>query len=225
MLDSAQPILDAMQAEAERAPFPIDAEIYERAGRNPTTPIAFAGSPKANVCSFGRDLGRDEVRLAQPQVGAAGRQVRLGVLEAAGIAPDHADKYLEAALEHVFLSNTVPYKPPGNKAYPDRVKERFRPYVAQLLACYWTGDRVITLGTEAFQWFASYGEPGAADAFWRREDRYEADFPCVLRAAGPDGAAVERVVTICPLPHPSPLNQRWVGLFPGLLKRRLQGDV
>lgn len=224
-MNSARPILDAMQAEAERAPFPIDEEVYERAKRSPTVPIAFAGNPQARVCSFGRDLGRDEVRLAQPQVGAAGRQVRLGVLEAAGIAPDAGGKNLETALEHVFLSNTVPYKPPGNKAYPDRVKERFRPFVAQLLACYWTGDRVITLGTEAFQWFAPYGEPGAADEFWRREDRYEADFPCVLRATGPDGAAVERAVVICPLPHPSPLNQRWVEAFPGLLRQRLEGRV
>lgn len=223
MLESPQPILDAIQVEAERAPFPIDIEVYERAGRNPMTPIAFAGSPKARICSFGRDLGRDEVRLAQPQVGAAGRQVRLGVLEAAGIAVEGAGKYLEAALEHVFLSNTVPYKPPGNKAYPDRVKERFRPYVAQLLACYWTGDRVITLGTEAFQWFGPYGEPGAAEAFWQREDRYEAEFPCVLRATAPDGSSVERPLIICPLPHPSPLNQRWVALFPGLLQRRLEG--
>ncbi len=220
-----QPILDAMRREAERAPFPLDGEVYERFGRSPVVPIAFAGNPQAGVCSFGRDLGRDEVRLGQPQVGAAGRQVRLGVLEAAGIAPESAGSHLEAALEHVFLSNTVPYKPPGNKAYPDRVKERFRPYVARLLACFWTGDRVITLGTEAFQWFAPYGEPGAAEAFWRRDDRYEAEFPCRLRAETPEGSPVERPLTVCPLPHPSPLNQRWFQQFPELLRRRLEGGL
>ena len=82
-----------------------------------------------------------------------------------------------------LLTNTVPYKPPGNKAYAEcgqgAVPARSSP------SCWRStggGDRVLTLGTEAFQWFAPYAEPGAADAFWAREDRYEADLPCVLTA-------------------------------------------
>ena len=81
----------------------------------------------------------------------------------------------------VLLTNTVPFKPPGNKAYSSAVKERFRPFLAELLVQHWQGDRVITLGTEAFQWFAPYEtEPGAFDAFWKREDRYEAEIPCTI---------------------------------------------
>ncbi len=69
-------------------------------------------------------------------------------------------------LEAVLLTNTVPYKPPGNKAYPAAVKERFRPFLAELLGRYWTGHHVITLGTEAFQWFTPYGDPAMFAAFW-----------------------------------------------------------
>jgi len=216
-----QTLLNEIEAEARREEFPVDREVYERAGRDPMVPIAYAGSFEARICSFGRDPGRDEVRHAQPQIGAAGRLVRSGVLEAAGKAPPADDRYLEAALQYVFLANTVPYKPVGNKAYPDRIKERFRACTTRLLLCHWRGDVVITLGTEAFNWFAPYGEPGAAAAFWKREDKYEAEFSCLLRAEC-DGTSAEKPLTICPLPHPSPLNQRWVALFPDLLAQRLK---
>jgi len=216
-----QTLLDEIEAEARREEFPVDREVYEKAGRDPMVPIAYAGSFDARICSFGRDPGRDEVRHAQPQIGAAGRLVRTGVLEAAGETPPPGDRYLEAALRHVFLANTVPYKPVGNKAYPDRIKERFRSSTARLLLCHWRGNVVITLGTEAFNWFAPYGESGSAAAFWKREDKYEAEFPCILRAEC-DGKPAEKSLTICPLPHPSPLNQRWVALFPDLLACRLK---
>jgi uracil-DNA glycosylase len=216
-----QSLLAEIEAEARRAEFPVDREVYEKAGRDPMVPIAYAGSFDARICSFGRDPGRDEVRHAQPQIGAAGRLVRSGVLDAVGETAPSGDRYLEAALRHVFLANTVPYKPVGNKAYPDRVKERFRPGTARLLGCYWRGDVVITLGTEAFNWFAPYCEPGAAAEFWKRDDKYEAELPCVLRADC-DGKPIEKPLTLCPLPHPSPLNQRWVALFPDLLACRLK---
>ena len=32
---------------------------------------------------------------------------------------------------------------------------------------------------------------------------------------------MQKPLTIAPLPHPSPLNQRWYPLFPGLLAARL----
>ena len=89
------------------------------------------------------------------------------------------------------------------------------------LACHWQGDAVLTLGTEAFDWFAPYMDRGGAATFWKREDRYEAELPCVLTAQC-DGENVTRPLTICPLPHPSPLNQRWLPLFPGLLRKRLE---
>lgn len=214
-------LVESVQQEAERADFPIDTPVYERAGKDPKRPILFAGSLEAPFCVFARDLGKDEIAEGQPLIGAGGRLVRVGVYEAVnGKAPPKSDRRLESVLEHVLLTNTVPYKPPGNKAYAASVKERFRPFQAELLGVHWKGDRVITLGTEAFQWFAPYADPEAFEAFWRRDDRYEAAIDCVLTASS-DGRTVRKPLMLMPLPHPSPLNQRWYKQFPELLARRL----
>lgn len=214
-------LLEAIHQEARRAEFPVDEPVYERAGKDPRQPILFAGSFGAPICVFGRDLGKDEVAVGEPLVGAGGRLVRAGVYEAMrGEKPSKEDRRLEPALDHVLLTNTVPYKPPGNKAYVDAVKDRFRPFVLELLTSHWQGDRVITLGNEAYQWFARYAEPGASQAYWEREDRYEGDLPCVLAFDGND-QSIRKRVTICPLPHPSPLNARWYSKFPNLLAKRL----
>jgi uracil-DNA glycosylase len=212
-------LLQAIEAEAHNATFPIDREVYQAVGKDPLAPILFAGSLDAKFCCLGRDLGRDEVRHGQPQIGAAGRQVRRGVLTAAGATPPPGDPLLKAALAHILLTNTVPYKPPGNKAYPGAVKERFRPFLEQLLVCHWKGSRVITLGTEAYEWFAPYAASEAAE-LWAREDRYEAELTCTVHAEC-GGNKLAKELVVCPLPHPSPLNQRWVRMFPRLLANRL----
>lgn len=210
-----------LKKEAERAEFPIDREVYDKAKKDPLDPIPFAGSLDAPICVFARDLGKDEVAAGQPLIGAGGRLVRAGLFEKQfGSAPPKSDKTLESVLPFVLLTNTVPYKPPGNKAYAESVKERFRPFQAELLIRFWSGSKVLTLGNEAFDWFARYGEPGAAARFWAQEDRYGQDFPVVLTASL-DGEEFRKSLTICPLPHPSPLNARWYPLFPGLLANRL----
>lgn len=221
MDESLAKLLHEIQAEAERASFPIDEAVYHGAGRNPFEPILFAGNLHAPVCVVGRDLGRDEVRLAQPQIGAAGRKVRLGLLEAAGLSPDPKDRNLEAALELATLTNLVPYKPPGNKAYSSGVRERFRPFLVRFLVEHWQGEKILTLGTEAFQWFAQYAEPGAAEQFWKQEDRYERELVCTLPPYNETGSA-EKLVKVAPLPHPSPLNQAWIARFPALLQGHLR---
>jgi uracil-DNA glycosylase len=218
-------LCDAVASEARRADFPIDRPVYQKAGKDPTRPILFAGALDSALCALGRDLGKDEVMVGQPLVGAAGRLVRAGVYQAChGSPPPPEDRRLESVLERILLTNTVPYKPPGNKAYATGVRERFRPFLAELLAAHWTGHHVITLGTEAFEWFAPYAGDEAAREFWRRDDRYEAVLPCTLPAAAPPGAhsIPHKSLTIMPLPHPSPLNQRWYKQFPGLLARRLE---
>jgi uracil-DNA glycosylase len=212
---------EAVNREARRDEFPIDRPVYEKAGKDPLRPILFAGSLDAPACIFGRDLGKDEVAIGEPLVGAGGRLVRAGLYQAQfGEPPPKTDRRIEAALEGALLTNTVPYKPPGNKAYSEAVKERFRPYIAELLALHWKGITVITLGTEAFRWFARYAEPDEADALWAREDRYEREIDCNLSFSS-DGETRSKRLKIAPLPHPSPLNQRWYSLFPGLLLRRL----
>jgi uracil-DNA glycosylase len=219
-MTTLDPLIEAVQREAQRADFPVDIAVYERAGKDPTRPILCAGSLDARVCVFGRDLGKDEVAQGQPMVGAAGRLVRQGLCRAFDAEPDPQDRRLDAALRFALLSNTVPYKPPGNKAYSEAVKTRFRPFIAELLTVHWQGDRVICLGTEAFQWFARYAEPDAAESFWARPDRYEAELPCTL-AASVNGRETRKPIILTPLPHPSPLNQRWYKQFPDLLARRL----
>jgi uracil-DNA glycosylase len=216
-------LIEAVHREALRAPFPIDLPVYERAGRDPHVPIFYAGSLDAAVCVVGRDLGKDEVAAGQPLIGAGGRLVRVGLYRAVhGDDPPASDRKLESVLEAALLTNTVPFKPPGNKAYAGSVRERFRPFLAELIAAHWRGgDRVVTLGTEAFRWFAPYApEPDAFEQFWRRDDRYEAEIGCTVRAET-EGRQVEKRVTLLPLPHPSPLNQRWYKQFPALLDRRL----
>lgn len=215
-------LLADIEREARQSEFPIDLPVYERTGRDPLLPVMFAGSLTAPVCSVGRDLGKDEVATGQPQVGAAGRQVRAGICRAVGLDDNpRSSPLLEAALEHVLLTNLVPYKPPGNKAYAESVRKRFRPFLAELLVVHWEGHQVITLGTEAFRWFEPYLDPGLADEFWAREDRYEVELTCVLEAEV-DGTTRRKEVRLGPLPHPSPLNQRWYARFPELLAQRLQ---
>ncbi len=217
-------LIEAIHLEATRAEFPVDTPVYDRAEKDPTMPILFAGSLDAATCVFGRDLGRDEVAAGEPLVGAGGRLVRAGVYEAKfGEPPAKSDKRVEAALNEVLLTNTVPYKPPGNKAYAKAVKERFRPFVAELLTVHWKGTKVISLGNEAFEWFAPYANPDQAAALWAREDRYEGELACTLTAVV-SSKVYTKAITLCPLPHPSPLNARWYGAFPGLLAKRLAGD-
>lgn len=217
-------LVEAVRQEAARAPFPVDLPVYASAGKDPGVPVLYAGSLDAPDCVLGRDLGRDEVAAGQPLIGAGGRLVRQGFyLAAHGQPAPAADRRLESVLDRVLLTNTVPFKPPGNKAYATSVKERFRPFLAELLVSHWRGgDRVITLGTEAFQWFRPYeAEPGQFDAFWARDDRYEAELTCEVTTATAGGPAASRALVIRPLPHPSPLNQRWYAQFPALLAARL----
>jgi uracil-DNA glycosylase len=221
VMRTIEQLVEAVRREAIRAEFPVDEPVYRRAGKDPSRPILFAGSLEAPVCVFARDLGKDEVAEGEPLIGAGGRLVREGLYRARhGTEPPRSDRRLESALDDALLTNTVPYKPPGNKAYPAKVKERFRPFLAELLGDHWRGHHVITLGTEAFRWFAPYADPVAFEEFWGRDDRYEADLDCTLTT--PDGPRRGKALTLMPLPHPSPLNQRWYKLFPGLLARRLE---
>jgi uracil-DNA glycosylase len=214
-------LIAAIEAEARQMEMSLDLEVYREANKDPYRPILYGGQLEGEIAFFARDLGRQEVLLGEPLIGDAGQRVRKAVYRRiTGQEPPKGDVRLAASTDRILLTNTVPYKPVGNKAYPPAVKERLRPYIAQLLVCHWRGARIITMGTEAFQWFAPYAEPKAADHFWKREDRFEAEFPCSL-TADCDGQTVSKSVTVCPLPHPSPLNRTYLALFPALLEGRL----
>ena len=207
-------ILDAIEAEAVREEFPIDEAVYRTAGKSPTRPILLAGVPEAAIGVMGRELGRQEVIRGEPLIGPAGKLVRRGFAEA-------FDADQDGPFDLALLTNTVPYKPPGNKAYSESVKARFRPFVAELLADHWSGTDLITLGTEAFRWFEPYAAEGALDELWARENRYELALSCTLPAAegSPTGP---KAIRVHPLPHPSPLNRRYYAAFPEMLAARLR---
>ncbi|ANV82955.1 uracil-DNA glycosylase [Picosynechococcus sp. PCC 7003] len=214
-------LIAQVKTEAEREPFPIDVPVYQAAHLAPTEPVLYAGNLKASLCFFGRDLGRDEVHARQPLYGAAGTLVRQGFYYAIHQQKVHDKAQLATVCDRLLLTNTVPYKPPGNKAYPVSVKERFRPFVERLLVLHWQGNQIITLGTEAFKWFDPYGRRGEVNGFFRRGDRFETSLQVTLRAVDDLGLEHQKIVTLSPLPHPSPLNQRYYAQFPQMLQNRL----
>ncbi len=199
----------------------IDLPVYENYERDPFDPVIGMGNPDTRIAFFGRDPGRDEVQHQMPFIGAGGQKVRVAIYEYmhGKPLPDFA-----ASVEvgkGFFWANTVPYKPTGNKAWSMKVKKQFQPLVADLLINGWNGEAMITLGREAFLWFAinqSRETKQKLETFWEREDRFESYIEVDL--AAPDGK--QRRLKIYPLPHPSPLNATWYKRFPNLLKQRLK---
>lgn len=214
-------LISQVQLEAQREEFPIDIPVYKSSGLDPTYPVLYAGNLNSDLCFFARDLGKDEVYARQPLIGAAGTLVRQGFYQALYHQQPKGRKDLQKICDRVLLSNTVPYKPPGNKAYAVKVKERFRPFVEKLLVLHWQGSQIITLGTEAFKWFTPYGAPGEIDEFFQRGDRFSSKLSVTLNARDDRNELHQRQVTLLPLPHPSPLNKQYYEKFPQMLQQRL----
>ncbi|MEK7487246.1 MAG: uracil-DNA glycosylase family protein [Planctomycetota bacterium] len=208
-------LLQKIEDEARREDFPIDRPVYTKCGKDPLIPILFAGNPAQKICFFARDLGKDEVVAGQPLYGAAGRLVRNGVFKAIYHEDPKTPTDLEKILESILFTNTVPYKPLGNKAYSQKIKERFRPFLLDFFINYFQGNIIISLGTEAFKWFSPFSKE--IEDFWKKDNRYEEEIPITLKLN-----QQQKVIFLRPLPHPSPLNQTWYDKFPGLLEKRLK---
>ena len=220
-MSAIETLISQVKQEAEREEFPLDVPVYQAAKLEPTMPVLYAGNLQSPLCFFGRDLGKDEVFARQPLIGASGTMVREGFYYTIHQQKAPSPKDLQTICDRVLLTNTVPYKPPGNKAYLMKVKQRFRPFVAKLLLFHWQGHQIITLGTEAFKWFAPYGAKGEIDSFYRRRDRFEATLTVNLTATDDLGMTHQKAITLLPLPHPSPLNQKYYAAFPRMLQQRL----
>ena len=102
-----------------------------------------------------------------------------------------------------------------------KVKKRFRPFLEQLFVLHWQGSQVITLGTEAFKWFAPYGSKGEINEFYSGSDRFEDTLTVNISATDDTGMSHTKAITLLPLPHPSPLNQKYYAAFPKMLQKRL----
>lgn len=199
----------------------IDTEVYEGFGRDWRDPVIGMGNPDTPVAFFGRDPGRDEVQHQMPFIGAGGQKVRGAIHEHFYGKPLPDFETSVEVGKGFFWANTVPYKPVGNKAWSMKVKKQFQPLVADLLLNAWNGSAVITLGREAFLWFAINQDRAVKqqlEAFWAQEDRFESYTSVELSTA--DGK--RRTLRLYPLPHPSPLNATWYKRFPELLRQRLR---
>lgn len=194
----------------------LDRDAYAAARLDPLEPVIGFGPRDAPVCFFGRDPGREELRLRQPFVGDAGRLLRRGLLAPPRRADADDDDLLRAG-ERFFWLNIVPYKPRGNAVWPASVRHAFRPLVLECLLARWRGDAVVTLGEHAFHWFALGQSAQVREQFRARWARVlEAGVaPVRVRLAS---AAGERVLGVYPLPHPSPANVVGRRVFPGLLE-------
>ncbi len=211
-----QQLLDRIANEASKGEMTIDFDAYRTAGRASSSPVLLgSGSIEARVGIFGRDPGRTEIALGEPFIGKGGQLVRAALHRAAGgVGTPSLEQSIEVG-RRIFWGNTVPYKPVGNKAWSTTVKRRFVPFITDLLVEYWEGDRLITLGNQAFEWFAlaDASLKGRLADFWRREDRYEASLEVELCG---------KTMHLYPLPHPSPLNAAWHKRFPDMMERRLR---
>ncbi|WP_313519104.1 uracil-DNA glycosylase family protein [Pseudomonas sp.] len=198
----------------------IDLVAYSRFHKDPLEPIIGLGEPRAPLAFFGRDPGREEVRFGEPFMGSGGQILRKALYRQLHGDSSGDFEALREVGRAFFWINTVPYKPLGNKAWSMAVKKRFHPLMRELLLEGWQGRDVITLGREAFLWFA-IDQPRevrrALEAFWQREDRFAAHIEVEMEAQ----KGAKRQFRLHPLPHPSPLNQVWFKRFPDLLHARL----
>lgn len=194
----------------------IDVDVYAQHGRDPLDPIIGGGPANAPFAIIGRDPGRTEVEHGFPFVGAGGQLVRQGLGRAFwGREPKDFDESLQVG-QQVFWTNTVPYKPIGNKAWKVSEVKRFQPVMLRYLLSDFQGSDLVALGRVAFYWTA-IGQPRAVreqlDAHWARDDRYETSLEVTV--AHPQAGT--RTLRVHPLPHPSPLNATWYKRFPELL--------
>ncbi len=221
-MSTIEKLISQIKTEAQKEEFPVDIDVYKSADKDPNEPILYYGNLESNICFLARDLGRDEVIAGQPLIGASGQLVRQGFYQAIHQEKTEDKTKLDSIKDRLILTNTVPYKPPGNKAYLQKVKKRFRPFIAQLLVCYWQGTQIITLGTEAFKWFKDYSTKEEIEQFWSQGDsRYQSSLQVNLTAKNDDGETKNKLVTVYPLPHPSPLNQKYYNKFPHMLQNTI----
>jgi uracil-DNA glycosylase family 4 len=144
--------------------------------------ILCTGNPQAKILVVGRDLGRDEIEKEQVLVGKAGTKFRKTAKEI-GFDP----------LKDFLMTNTVPLKPKGNKAFPQEVREYFWPVLNHLLL-HVRPKFILTLGNEATRMFDPHADGITKCAGMEFEYCYEGkDCAIVIPCAHP--SYIERGVS------------------------------
>jgi uracil-DNA glycosylase len=192
----------------------VDVEAYAAAGLDPSTPVLGLGPVDARLIVLGRDPGREELVHRTGFIGAGGKKVRTALHQALeGRPASNLADHLHAGA-HVVWINTVPFKPVGNKAWPEPVRRQFKPVIADLLVHGLRGTQVLALGREAALWFAEGPTARREVEAWWQGGAMDGE-PRVVTVTAPDGAS--RALTLHALPHPSPLNATWASRFPGMM--------
>ena len=86
------------------------------------------GNPQARVMIVGEAPGADEDRIGRPFVGRAG-QLLDRMVAAIGLARDHPD-----AARAVYITNILPWRPPGNRAPTAEEMAMMVPFVRRHIA-------------------------------------------------------------------------------------------
>ncbi len=198
----------------------LDRSAYAAVGKDSSVPVMGLGLPTATLCIMGRDPGRAEIAAGAPFMGPSGRVLRrMLTAQTPARSTDGKSAGCNTPPASLFWLNTVPYKPIANRAWPLTVQRLFQPLIRDIMLSQWRGDRVITLGNQAFHWFGigqPPGEQARMDTYWSGDRRY-LDPVRILVA----NAKRRRWLTLYPLPHPSPANAVWRERFPALLQRHL----
>lgn len=103
--------------------------------------VLYAGNPKAKILVIARDLGRDEITYGEPLIGKAGSLFRKDARRV-GFIPTI----------DFLMTNTVPLQPKNNKAFPQNIRELFRPILNAVIDSV-DPEFILTLGTEATAMF------------------------------------------------------------------------
>jgi uracil-DNA glycosylase len=223
MSEGLNNLLNRIRKIAEQTDMPIDKSVYDKCSKDYLEPILYAGTLDADYGILARDLGKDEVINGEPLIGAGGQKLRRILTEFyTGKEPFKEEKHHKEAMKHIMFTNIVPYKPVGNKVFSKKIRRKFTPLIAEFLIIHWKGSYLMTLGTEAYKWFEQFCDKDRLEEFWKDdENRYEKEIKCKI-STEIDGKKQSKVITLAPLPHPSPLNRRWTEQFPSLFRNRLK---
>ncbi|MDO5612732.1 MAG: uracil-DNA glycosylase [Paracoccus sp. (in: a-proteobacteria)] len=158
---AAEPDLDALVAEAQRmadaAPTLEDlAAAQERFDgielKKGARRFVFAdGNPAARVLILGEAPGDEEDRQGRPFVGRAGQLLDL-MFAAIGMARDHVD-----ATRALYITNILPWRPPGNRDPSDAEMAMMMPFVRRHVELA-APDLVVLMGNTPCQ--AALGRRG-----------------------------------------------------------------
>ncbi len=224
MSEELHNLLKRIRKVAEQTDMPIDKSVYDKCSKDHLEPILYGGTINAGMGVLARDLGKDEVINGEPLIGAGGQKLRRILSEYyTGKVSAKTEVHHKEAMNHIMFTNIVPYKPIGNKVFSKKIRQRFSLLIAEFLIKYWKGSYLMTLGTEAFKWFELFCDKDRLEEFWNDDNRYEKVIKCEI-SAEIDGKKQRKLISIAPLPHPSPLNRRWTQQFPDLLKNRLKSS-